>query len=162
MAGGVTEPPAPAAAGRVDRLVVLRAAAYGQLLAMPGALVNSAVSGRDGASDAALALSFLAVVAGFAVAGFAAGRNATHDIARHGAFAGLVAFVPVELLAILGRLDRGDPIRLLTIVVHAAIAASLAMGVARLGARRRSATAATDGAAPAPHPSTTPDREDRS
>lgn len=122
---------------RFDRLAILRGAAFGNLLALPGALVNSAFSGDDDAS-ALVALSFLVVALGFVVAGLVAGANAPSEPSRHGALAGLVAFVPVELIAILGRLDREAPIRPAGIIVLALLAATAASGGAMLGARRRS------------------------
>ncbi|HRW37696.1 MAG: TIGR04086 family membrane protein [Acidimicrobiales bacterium] len=126
-----------AGSGRYDRLAILRGAAYGNLLALPGALANSALSGRDDVSDGLVALTFLVVVLGFLVAGIAAGANAPSEPARHGAIAGLVAFVPVELIAIAGRLDRGDPVRPVGIVLLALLAACVGTAGAQIGARRR-------------------------
>ena len=135
----MTTPPAPGPpepAGRYDRLVILRAVALGNLLAIPGALANSAWSGEEG-KDGLVGISFVLVVLGFVVAGISAGAAARTEPARHGALAGLVAFVPVELIAILGRLDREAPIRPVGIVLLALFAACAGTAGAQIGARRR-------------------------
>lgn len=124
---------------RYDRLVIFRGAAFGLLIGAPAALLNGAVAGDDGA-DGVLALSFVGVLLGFLVAGVAAGANAGHEPARHGALAGLAAFVPVEVLALLGRLDRGAPIRLGGIILLALLGAWVGSLGGLLGARRRAAT----------------------
>ena len=142
----------PEPEGRFDRLVILRGAAVGCLLAVPATLANSALSGKDG-RDGAVALTFLAVLVGFLLAGFAAGLDARSEPSRHGALAGLAAFVPVELLAILGRMGRGAPIRLVGIVLLALLAAWVGSLGALLGARRRDAKArraAADSTPPTP------------
>lgn len=142
----MTEPTAPSPArpgGRSDRLVILRGAAFGCLIAVPATLANSAIAAADDVDEGLLALSFLVVVIGFLVAGLSAGAGATDEPARHGALAGLATLVPVELLAILGRLDRGAPIRLGTIIVHVLLGACVAAAGAQISARRRARRATT-------------------
>ena len=141
---------------RFDRLVIFRSAAYGLLIGIPATLANSALSGDDGSSDGLLALSFVAVLLAFLVAGIAAGRQAATEPTRHGAVAGLVAYVPVELLAILGRVDRGAPIRVAGIVLLALLGAWIGSLGALLGARRRAARTVASGPAPGPEPTREP------
>lgn len=126
-----------APAGRLDRIVVLRAAAAGSLLAVPAALANVVLASQDPKPQGTLALTYFLALAGFVLAGFVAGREAPAEAARHGAFAALGTFVPVEAIALLGRLDRGEGLSIPGVVVVAFLAALGGLAGARLGVRRR-------------------------
>lgn len=121
----------------IDAKVVVRGAAGGLLVAMVAAVANVVLSAQDPKPALLLALTLVGLVAGFVLAGFVAGHDAPGEVARHGAWAGLVAFVPVELVGILGRLDRGVPISVFSIVLVAFLAAAAGTFGASLGARRR-------------------------
>lgn len=120
----------------LDRLTVARSAAAGVLLAVPAALANVVLSSQDDRSALLSFLTLVVLVLGFLLAGFAAGLVARHDIARHGAAAALVVFVLVEIIAVLGRLDRGDGISLFSILFTGFLAAAAGAGGANLGSRR--------------------------
>jgi hypothetical protein len=123
--------------GHADRAVVIRGAAGGLLIAMSAALANVVLADQHPKPHAALNLTFLGLLLGFALSGFVAGYEATHDIARHGAFAALVAFIPVEVVGILGRLDRSERIAPLGIVIVAFVAAVAGMAGSSFGAAVR-------------------------
>lgn len=147
MADALTaEADAPAASRALRPVVVLRGAAWGLLLGVPGAFLNAANSSTevttaggavrtDTGSSGALVGSFLLVVAAFALAGFTAGVEAPADRVRHGVLAALAALVPVELVVIIGRLDRGAEVRLGTIFLTAALAVAAGYTGARLAGR---------------------------
>lgn len=133
----------------LDRLSLARAVAYGQLLAIPAALANVALADQDPKPKGALNLTFLVLLLAFAIAGIAAGRNAHRNAARQGAIAAAIAFVPAQLIGIVGRLDRGDGLSIASIIVVGLLAACAGAIGGQLGARRRSSIDAR-GAASAP------------
>ena len=122
---------------RISGLVVARGAATALLLAMPAAFASVVLSDQTPKPRGAINLAFLVLLVGFAVGGWLAGREAPGLTAKHGALAGFAAFVPVEVIAILGRLDRGAPVSLPQIIVLGLLAACAGTVGARLGARRR-------------------------
>lgn len=116
----------------LERTVVLRAAAFALLLATPAAMANTYLQGVDPKPSGAIVVSFFVVILGFAVGGFTAGREATHDAARHGAAAALAAWVLVELIAVL---SPNGHVNAFSIVFLGFLAASLGTIGAMIGAR---------------------------
>ncbi|MCB0971291.1 MAG: hypothetical protein KDA97_07210, partial [Acidimicrobiales bacterium] len=86
---------------------------------------------------AALNLTFLVLLAGFALAGFLAGREAPGQAAKHGALAAAATFALAQVIGILGRLDRGDGLALGQIIIVGLLAACVGTLGAQAGARRR-------------------------
>ncbi|MGI8754569.1 MAG: hypothetical protein ACR2MB_01665 [Acidimicrobiales bacterium] len=121
----------------IEARVVIRGAAAGLMIAMIAAVANVILAAQDPRPVALGALTLVGLLLGFALAGFVAGYEAPGEVARHGTFAALVVFVPVEVIAILGRLDRGDPVSVFSIVLIAFLAAGAGAGAAPLGAARR-------------------------
>jgi putative membrane protein (TIGR04086 family) len=157
----MTDPTArPGPEPALDRLSLGRAVAYGQLLAIPAALANVALAEQEPPPKGALNLTLLVLLAAFAIAGVAAGRNARRDAARMGAIAGALAFVPAQLIGVMGRLDRGDGLSIASIVVVGLLAACAGTVGGQLGARRRATVEGrTGGASPtSPPTSSDPDR----
>lgn len=107
-----------------DRIAVLRGGAFALLLATPAALVNTWLAEQDPKPAGALNLTLLVMLVGFLVGGFVSGRESTEDRARGGAAAGLIAFVPVQLIGLIGRTGRGDPISLGSILFLLLLAAT--------------------------------------
>ena len=130
---GDARQPAPG----LSALVVFRGAATGLLLAMPAAFASSVLSAQTPKPRAAINISFLIVMIGFGLAGWLAGREAPSQVAKHGALAALVAFIPVEVVAVLGRLDRGAPVGIGAIVIIGLFAACMGTIGSRIGARKR-------------------------
>ena len=122
---------------RLSGLVVARGAATGLLIALPAAFANSVFADQTPKPRGAVNLSFLAVFVGFALAGWLAGREAPGQVAKHGALAALVAFVPVEVIAVLGRLDRDAGVSIFAIVFVGLLAACLGTMGAAAGGRKR-------------------------
>ncbi|QXC62341.1 TIGR04086 family membrane protein [Aquihabitans sp. G128] len=123
---------------KVDLLTAARGAAAGTFLAVPAALANVVLSAQD-ADDRSAVLSIvtlLVLLLGFVLAGFAAGRLATFERARHGTAAALIVFVLIEVIAVLGRLDRGDGVSLGSILFTGLLAAAAGAAGGTLGARR--------------------------
>ncbi|NLD76495.1 MAG: hypothetical protein GX643_07485 [Acidimicrobiales bacterium] len=120
----------------IDRLVVGQGAAYGLLLAAPAAIVNVVLAGQDPKPKAALNATLLALLIAFGISGFMAGKIATGRPAAHGALAGLVAFALVQVIGVLGRLDREAGISIPQIVVLGSVAAGIAAATSGLGAKR--------------------------
>ena len=120
----------------LERLTVLRGAAVALVPGSIGALVNVVLAAQDPKPAAWLNLTLLLLVVSFFLGGMLAGREATHDAARHGAAAGVVAFVPLQLIGILGRSDRGEPILLGSIIFLGFLAAVAGTLGALVGARR--------------------------
>lgn len=131
--------PAPVSDGgsALAGLVIARGAAVGLLLAVPAALANSVLADQTPKPKAALNISTLVVFVGFALAGWLAGREAPGQRAKHGALAALAAFVPVEVIAVLGRLDREAGISVVAIVFVGLLAACLGTMGASVGGRKR-------------------------
>jgi len=126
---------------RLDPLTVARGAAFGLVLAVPAALVSLVLSAQDHRSQGLLALTYLLVVVAFGIAGFAAATLAAHRERHHGLAAAVAAWVPVEVIAVLGRLDRGDPVSLLALIylfAFALVAGNVGAGIA---VRRRAGRA---------------------
>lgn len=128
---------APASPARSTGLVIARGAATGLLIAMPAAFVNVVLADQTPKPRAGINVSFLVVLLGFVLAGWSAGREAPVEPAKHGAIAAAVAFVPIEVIAVLGRLDRGDPISLGGIIIVGLLAACVGTVGGRIGARKR-------------------------
>ena len=120
----------------LQKLAMARGAAAGLLLAVIPAFVNQVLAGQDPKPRLALFATYALVVAGFLLAGFAAGREAPWRASRHGLFAALIVFLPVELIAILGRLDRSASISLPGIVILGFIAAGAGHTGGSFGGRR--------------------------
>lgn len=131
------EPASSDAQPRIAGLVVARGAATASIISMPAAFANVVFASQEPKAQAGVNLSFLVVLIGFAVGGWLAGREAPSQSAKHGALAGVIAFIPVEVVGLLGRLDRGDPIGLPQIIVLGLLAACAGTAGARLGAARR-------------------------
>jgi hypothetical protein len=119
------------------RLILARAAAIGLLVAVPAALVNVALADQDPKPVGALNATLLAMAAGFVVAGAVAGMHAATDAAKQGTLAAVVVFALVQAVGLLGRLDRGDPIRPVGIVLFGLFAACLGALGGLWGAGRR-------------------------
>jgi hypothetical protein len=122
----------------LDRMVVARGAAGGLILAAPAALANGILADQETRSQILVNLSFVLVLVGFALAGFVAGLDAPDQVVGHGIAAAVVAFVPVEVISILGRLDRGASISVPAIVIVAGFAVLGGRAGARVAASRRS------------------------
>lgn len=123
--------------GAIAKVVVARGAATCLLVAMPAALINVSLSDQHPKPQAGINASFVVVLVAFVLGGLVAGLEAPSAAAKHGALAAVAAFVPIELVAILGRLDRGAPIRIGSIIVVGLLAACAGTVGAQLGAKRR-------------------------
>lgn len=121
----------------LNPLVVARGGAGGLILAMPAALANVVLADQEPKSQLLVNLSFVAVLVGFVLAGFVAGLDAADQAVGHGIAAAAVAFVLIEVVSILGRLDRGDPLSVPAVVIVAGFAVVGGRSGARLGASRR-------------------------
>ena len=119
----------------IEPLVIARGAALALLLAVPAALANVVLAAQDAPSGPLLNLTLLIMLAGFIAGGFGAGYEATNEAARHGALAAVAAFVLVQVIGILGRLDRGDDISLGSIIFLGLLAAVAGTLGALAGAR---------------------------
>lgn len=122
---------------RLSGRVTARAAATGLLVAMPAAFVNVVLANQTPKPQAGINVSFLAVFVGFGLAGWMAGREAPGQLAKHGALAAFAAFVPVELVVILGRPDRGAAAVVFGIVFIGLLAACIGTIGATIGGRKR-------------------------
>jgi hypothetical protein len=124
----------------IDRLVVGQGAAYGLLLGVPAALANVVLAGQDPKPKGALNGTLLALLVAFGISGYMAGKIARHDPVAHGALGGLLAFALVQVIGVLGRLDREAPVSIVQMVVLGAVAAGFAAVTATAGAKRRTET----------------------
>lgn len=123
----------------LDRLVVARGAASGLLLTVPAAMASVVLSDQQDRSQGLLALAYLVVVVGFAVAAFTASVMASAEPRRHALFAALAAYLPVQVIGVLGRLDRGDAVSVPAIVFLLVFAVLAGNTGGALGTRRRQA-----------------------
>lgn len=126
----------------IEPLAVARGAALALLLAVPAALANVMLAAQDPQPGWALNLTLLIMLVGFVGGGFGAGYEASTEAARHGALAALAAFVLVQVIGTLGRLDRGDDVSLGAIIFLGLLAAC-AGTIGGLGASRRKVRRAT-------------------
>ncbi len=120
----------------LDRLVVARGAAAGLLLAVPATIANGILADQEDRSAGWSLVTLVVLVAGFAVAGVSAGHERPDDGRRHGVAAALVAFVPVQALAIVNRLDRDAGFSAFSFLLTALLAAGAGAVGGALGARR--------------------------
>lgn len=125
----------------IEPLVVARGAATALVLAAPAALANVVLANQDPKPEALLNLTLLVLLVGFFFGGALAGREAPSDATRHGALAALLAFVLVQAIGILGRLDRGDSIKVGGIIFLGFLAACVGTLGALVGARRKAGRA---------------------
>ena len=123
--------------GGLNRLVIARGAAFGLLIGVPMALANVVLADQDPKPKGLLNLTLLGLVGAFTLAGFVAGREASSEAARHGALAALLAYGAAQVIGILGRLDRGDGIAPVQIIILALLAACAGATGAILSARAR-------------------------
>ncbi|MCU1499570.1 MAG: hypothetical protein JWM47_3523 [Acidimicrobiales bacterium] len=119
----------------VDPLTAARGAAAGVLIAVPSALANMVLASQEEKSVLWSLVTLLGLALGFLLAGFAAGRMASSERARHGTVAALIVFVLVEVIAIGGRLDRGDGISIFSILFTGFLAAAAGASGGTFGAR---------------------------
>lgn len=113
-------------------------AATGLILAVPAALANVALVDREPRPVAMINMTLLGFALGFTLAGFTTAREVRSDRRRRGIHAALGTFAAVEVIGILGRLDRGSGISVGSIVVLLALALLFGSVGARLGERRPS------------------------
>lgn len=125
--------PGPAISG----LVIARAAASTLIIVMPAALANVVLADQTPKPKGALNFTFLVLLVAFFVGGLVAGSEAPEQIPKHGALGAFAAFVPVQLVGILGRLDRGDPVSAFSIVILGLLAACIGTAGAQLSLKRR-------------------------
>jgi hypothetical protein len=128
---------APAGPLGVAWPVIARGAATGLLIAMPAALLHVVLANQTPRPQAGINLSFLAAFAGFGLAGWAAGREAPGQAAKHGALAAAAAFAAVEVVVILGRPDRGVGAVIFSIIFFGLLAACIGTFGATVGGRKR-------------------------
>lgn len=120
----------------LQRLTVLRGAAAALVPGSLAALANVILAAQDPKPAVWLNLTLLLLIGSFFLGGFVAGREAPSDATRHGAVAGLIAFVPVQAIGLLGRSDRGETIAVGSILFLGALAAVAGTLGALVGARR--------------------------
>ena len=120
----------------LHRLTVLRGAAVALVPGVVAALANVVLAAQDPKPAAWLNLTLLLLVACFFLGGHLAGSEAPDDPARHGAAAGFVAFVPLQLIGVLGRSDRGEPVQFGSILFLGMLAAVAGTLGALVGSRR--------------------------
>lgn len=118
-------------------LTVLRGAAAAMVPGAIAALANVVLAAQEPKPGLWLNLTLLVLIASFFLGGHLAGREAPHDAARHGAAAGVVAFVPLQLIGVLGRSDRGEPVQLGSMIFLGMLAAVAGTLGALVGSRRR-------------------------
>jgi hypothetical protein len=121
----------------LDRMVVVRGAAGGLIVSVPAAMANVVLADQDPKSQILVNLSFVVVLVGFVLAGFVAGLDAPDQLVGHGIAAAAVAFLVIEVISILGRLDRGDDLSVPAIVIVAGFAVLGGRSGARVAAARR-------------------------
>lgn len=121
----------------IEPLVVARGAATALVLAAPAALANVVLANQDPKPEAMLNLTLLVLLVGFFSGGVLSGREARVNAAQHGAVAALAAFVLVQTIGILGRLDRGDSIKIGGIIFLGFLSACVGTLGALMGARRK-------------------------
>lgn len=126
--------------GSIDRIVVGRGAAFGLLLGAPAAVANGLLAGQDPKPTSALNATLVALLVAFWISGFVGGREAVGRRTLHGVFAGGVTFALVEVIGVLGRLDRGTGVSPASMVVLGLSAIALATAGAGAGARRPAAS----------------------
>ena len=125
----------------IEPLVVARGAATALVLAAPAALANVVLASQDPKPEALLNLTLLVLLLGFFFGGILAGREARSDAALHGALAAVLAFVLVQTIGVLGRLDRGDSIKVGGIIFLGFLAACVGTLGALFGTRRKAGRA---------------------
>ena len=122
----------------MDRLSVARGSAFGLLIGVPVALANVALASQDPKPKGLLNLTFLLLMGAFLLAGFMAGREAPTLRSQHGALAALGTYVAIQVVGVLGRLDRSEPLAIGQMIVLAFLSAFLGSLGGTLGARRPS------------------------
>lgn len=105
----------------LNRLAVVKGAAFAIVICLPLALISNIVHDHNPDSPL-LPVLFVAVAAGFGIAGFVAARSEGDAPYSNGAFAALLGFVVIEAISIIVRLVGGNPLHPGRIVGTALIA----------------------------------------
>ena len=105
----------------LNRMAVLKGAAVAVVVCLPLALISNIVRDHDRESPL-LAVLFVGVAAGFALAGWVAGRSEGDAPFSNGAFAALTGFVVIQGVAVIVRVAGGHTPRFGLIVGSALIA----------------------------------------
>ena len=134
MARSVTSTEEPSG-GAINRIVVGRGGAFALLVGAPAAVINGFLADQDPKPKAALNATLVALLAAFWIAGFVASREATIRRPLHGVLAGITTFALVEVIGVIGRLDRGTPVSVGSIIVLGVMAIALSTGGAGVGRR---------------------------
>ena len=120
------------------KIQIAQAVATGLIIAVPAAMANVILAAQHPRPQAWLNLTLLILLLAFFTAGLVVGLSIPDNTARTGAQAALIAFVPIELIGILGRLDRGEHISIPNIVLVGFLAAMAGTMGALFGLRKLS------------------------
>ncbi|MGI9598863.1 MAG: hypothetical protein ACR2QK_22045 [Acidimicrobiales bacterium] len=119
---------------RFDWTIVRTAATGGLIIIVPGAFIADQL--LDGSAARGWTWLFLVLVlAGFAAAGYIAGRLRTDTPMLHGATSAFVAFVVAQAFGIVVTMARGGSINWITIPLTALVAVSMGVAGALLSDR---------------------------
>lgn len=103
-------------------------------ICLPIAIVANVVVDDD--ESGATTVFFVAVLAGFAIGGWIAAKRAVEMPYSSAGISGLVAFAAIQVVAIVSRALRNEPIEVVVIVANAFFAYGAAMLGAAIVARR--------------------------
>jgi putative membrane protein (TIGR04086 family) len=121
----------------LNRIAVVKGSAVAIVICLPLALASNVIQDEN-PDSALLPLFFIGVASGFAIGGFVAARSEGDAPYSNGAFAALLGFVVIQVVAVVVRLVDGEPLRIAAIVGAALIAYAAGILGAAIAQRRTS------------------------
>ncbi len=109
---------------KIDWLTIRTSATAGLIIIIPAAVLSVIFVGENGSSGWSI-LFVVAILLGFFIAGFGAGRLRDDTPMMHGSLAAMACYVVVQIFGAVRRLATGDPINLISYPLVLMIAATV-------------------------------------
>jgi hypothetical protein len=124
--------------GNIDWIAVRAGALVAIAICLPIALLQQVLVDTDDANPSGVVyLLYLAILVGFVLGGWQAGKRATGTPYTSGAVAALCGFIAIQTAGVIARLIDGDEIRVVLIVTNGLLAYGAGLLGAGIAARRQ-------------------------
>ncbi len=109
---------------KIDWLTIRTSATAGLIIIIPAAVLSAVLVGENGSPGWSILFVF-AILLGFFIAGFGAGRLRDDTPMMHGSLAAMACYVVVQIFGSIRRLAVGDPINPISYPLILMIAATV-------------------------------------